>query len=432
VVSQGGRADRLAGAQGGAGAEGDGGTPGNTGGAGGATSGLGAGTLAVHAGEVQALPRRPLVVPVYQTAPFAFSDTEELNAAFASPALTGIYSRYGNPTVRAVEEKIAALEGAEDGVAFSSGMAAVTATLSTLLRSGDRLLAAADLYGGTHAWLGWLAEHHPEIAIERVPTRDLAAHLEGRAGAGRDGGVLQVVYFETPINPVLTCCDIARTARAAHALGARVVVDNTFASPVLQRPLELGADLALHSATKFLGGHSDVTAGLVAGPRALLDPIRELVHLGGGCLDPHAAFLVARGMKTVALRVERQSDNAARLVEALGRDPRVERVRYPGLDPIGRAQMKSGGAMFAFDLRGGGAAAARLVDHLRVFQIYASLGGVESGMLLPAATSHRQMSPAERAAAGITEGTVRVSCGIEDCADLLADLEQALDAAAGR
>jgi cystathionine beta-lyase/cystathionine gamma-synthase len=400
------------------------------GGIGGHVSHGGAGTRAVHAGEEQPLPRRPVVVPVYQTAPFLFSDAEELTAAFAGGDPTGLYSRYANPTVRVVEEKIAALEGSEDGVAFSSGMAAITATLSSLLRSGDRLLAAADLYGGTHAWLGWLASHHPEIAIERVPARDLAAHLEGLAGAG-GAGVPRVVYFETPINPVLTCCDIASTARAAHALGARVVVDNTFASPVLQRPIGLGADLVVHSATKFLGGHSDVTAGLVAGPRALLGPIRELMMLGGGCLDPHAAFLVARGMKTVALRVERQSDNAARLVAVLHGDPRVERVCYPGLDPIGRAQMRAGGGMFAFDLRGGGAAAARFVDRLRVFQIYPSLGGVESGVLLPAATSHRQMSPEERAAVGIADGTVRVSCGIEDFDDLRADFEQALAAAGG-
>jgi cystathionine beta-lyase/cystathionine gamma-synthase len=411
-----------------------------------AGGGRGASTRAVHAGETQALPRRPAVVPVYQTAPFLFTGAAELNDAFAGGDLTGLYSRYANPTVRAVEEKIAALEGGEDGVAFASGMAAITATLSALLRSGDRLLAAADLYGGTHAWLGWLADHHPEIVIERVPTRDLVAHLEQHAGAATAGSGgsgqrtdaesardrnrgISVVYFETPINPVLTCCDIARAARAGHAAGARVVVDNTFASPVLQQPLALGADLVVHSATKFLGGHSDVTAGLVVGNRELLAPIREAMILGGGCLDPHAAFLVGRGMKTVALRVERQSENAARLVAALRDDPRVERVCYPGLDPIGIAQMRAGGGMFAFDLRGGGAAAARFVDALQVFQIYPSLGGVESGVLLPAATSHRQLTPDQRAAAGIAAGTVRVSCGIEDADDLLGDFRQALAAA---
>jgi cystathionine beta-lyase/cystathionine gamma-synthase len=387
----------------------------------------GAGTEAVHAGERQAAPRRPAVVPIYQTAPFLFENAGELNAAFAGGDLAGLYTRYANPTVRVVEEKIAALEGAEDGVAFASGMAAITTTLATLLRSGDRLVAAADLYGGTHQWLQWVTERHPTVQVERVPLARLAQRLEEMA-SDRERAAPRLVYFETPTNPLLACCDIARVARAAHALGALVVVDNTFASPVLQNPLALGADLVVHSATKYLGGHSDVTAGLVAGPRALLDAVREAMIVCGGCLDPHAAFLVARGMKTVALRVHRQSENAARLVEELAGDPRVAAVHYPGLDPIGRAQMRAGGAMFAFDLHGGGAAAADLVDRLRIFQIIPSLGGVESGVLLPARTSHRQFTPEQRAAMGIGDGTVRISCGIEDAADLLADLEQAMAA----
>jgi cystathionine beta-lyase/cystathionine gamma-synthase len=388
----------------------------------------GLGTRAVHSGERQVPPRQPTVVPIYQTAPFLFASAEELNQAFAGSDLSGVYSRYTNPTVRVVEEKIAALEGSEDGVAFASGMAAISGTLSTLLSSGDRLIAAADLYGGTHGWLGLLGQRHPEIAVERVPSAELPAHLEQ---LGRQGERCAVVYFETPINPVLACCDIARTARAAHALGALVVVDNTFASPVLQRPLELGADVVVHSATKFLGGHSDVTAGLVAGSKRLLDGIRQTMILGGGCLDPHAAFLLARGMKTVALRVRRQSENASRLVALLAKDPRVDGVHYPELDPIGRAQMEGGGGMFAFEPHGGATAAARLIERLRVFQIYPSLGGVESGVLLPARTSHRQLTAEQRATMGIGEGTVRVSCGIEDFEDLRDDLLQALAAAGG-
>ena len=380
----------------------------------------GLGTRAVHAGERQEVPRRPAVVPIYQTAPFLFDDAAELEVGFTTSGYPGLYSRYSNPTVRVVEEKIAALEGCDDGVAFASGMAAITGTLSTFLRSGDRLLAAADIYGGTDAWLGWLADHHPEVAIERVDVRHLAEHLE------RADGTYRVVYFETPTNPVLTCCDIGRVARAAHARGALAVIDNTFASPVLQRPAELGADLVVHSATKFLAGHSDLTAGLVAGPADLIKPVRTTMIWGGACLDPHAAFLLARGMRTLALRVERQSQNAARLVELLSGHRRVLRIHYPGLDPIGRAQMKAGGAMLAFDLDGGAEAAARLVDRLQVLQIIPSLGGVESGVSLPSATSHRLLTPEQRAEAGITDGTVRVSCGIEDADDLLADLEQAL------
>jgi cystathionine beta-lyase/cystathionine gamma-synthase len=392
----------------------------------------GFGTRAVHAGERQAVPHRPAVVPIYQTAPFLFDDVAELDRTFAEPSPTGLYSRYANPTVRVVEEKIAALEGVEDAVAFASGMGAISGVLSTLLRSGDRLLAAADLYGGTSAWLGWLAERHPEIRIERRPLGELAPRLE------QTDGTFRAVYFETPTNPVLTCGDIGRIARAAHARGntrgddrgAVVIVDNTFATPVLQRPAEHGADLVVHSATKFLGGHGDVTAGLAAGPADLIRQVRTTMLQGGACLDPHAAFLLARGMKTLALRVERQSANAARLVERLQGHPRATRVHYPGLDPVGRAQMRSGGALFAFDLAGSpeesGEAAARLVERLEVFQIIPSLGSIESGVILPRIASHRGLTAEQRAALGIGEGTVRVCCGIEDPEDLVADMEQAL------
>lgn len=384
----------------------------------------GFGTRAVHAGERQAVPHRPAVVPIYQTAPFLFDDVAELDRTFAEPNPTGLYSRYANPTVRVVEEKIATLEGVEDAVAFASGMGAISGALSTFLRSGDRLLAAADVYGGTSAWLGWLAERHPEVRIERLPLGELASCLE------RTDETLRAVYFETPTNPVLTCGDIGRIARAAHSRGAVVIVDNTFATPVLQRPAEHGADLVVHSATKFLGGHSDLTAGLVAGPAGLIQQVRTTMLQGGACLDPHAAFLLGRGMKTLALRVERQSANAAHLVERLQGHRRVARVHYPGLDPVGRAQMRSGGALFAFDLAGGleesGEAAARLVERLEVFQIMPSLGSIESGVILPRIASHRSLTVQQRAALGIAEGTVRVCCGIEDPEDLAADLEQAL------
>jgi cystathionine beta-lyase/cystathionine gamma-synthase len=383
----------------------------------------GPGTLAVHAGEGQEAPRRPLVVPIYQTAPFRFGSARELSDAFSGPETEGLYSRYANPTVRVVEEKIAALETADDGVAFASGMAAISATLGTRLRSGDRLLAAADIYGGTHAWLGWLQQHHPEIGVDRVPVGQLLEVLE--AGPPE---ATRLVYFETPTNPLLACCDIHRVAEAAKRRRLEVVVDNTFATPLLQQPLALGADLVVHSATKFLGGHSDLMAGLVAGDAATMAEIRSTMMLGGACLDPHTAFLLSRGMKTLALRVERQSANAARLAAFLSEHPKVERVCYPGLDPVGRAQMSGGGGMLAFELVGGGAAAARLLDRLEVFQIVPSLGGVESGVMLPATTSHRQLSPAERQSLGIGDGLVRLSCGVEDGEDLEADLGQALAA----
>lgn len=388
----------------------------------------GPGTRAVHAGERQEVPRRPAVLPIYQTAPYLFADAAELTAAFASGDHTALYSRYANPTVRVVEEKLAALEGAEDAVAFASGMAAISATLSTLLASGDRLLAAADVYGGTHSWLTWLGERHPEVAVERVPLASLADALSGPAPE-----TVRVVYLETPSNPLLACADLRRVAERAHARGAKVVVDGTMASPAVQTPLALGADLVVHSATKFLSGHSDVTAGLVAGDRATIAEIRRTMMWGGACLDPHAAFLVGRGMKTLHLRLERQAANAARLAAFLRDHPRVERVHYPGFDPVARGQMRSGGAMLAFDLAGGsdaGRAAAVFLGRLEVFQIIPSLGGVESGVMLPAVTSHRQLTPAQRAAQGIHDGTVRLSCGIEDGDDLEADLGRALAALA--
>jgi cystathionine gamma-synthase len=382
-------------------------------------------TRAVHAGERQPLPRRPATVPVVQTAPFVFTDVADLERAFTDPALVGLYSRYANPTVRAVEEKLAALEGAEDAVAFASGMAAVAGVLAALLRSGDLLLASRELYGGSHALLGWLGDHHPEVAVERPPLAGLA---DAVAASPRPP---TLVLAESPSNPLLVSCDLPALAAACRSRGAVLVVDSTFASPVLQTPLALGADLVLHSATKFLGGHSDVTGGLVAGAGARLAPVRQAAQLLGGCLDPHAAFLVGRGMKTLFLRVERQTATATRLAATLAAHPRVAAVHYPGRDPVAMRQMRGGGGMLSFELVADGAAAsgaavAAFLDRLELIQLIPSLGGVETGAMAPALSSHRGLSPAERAAAGIGDGLVRLSVGIEDPDDLEADLLQAL------
>ena len=381
----------------------------------------GPGTRAVHAGERRPAPRRAAAVPVYQTAPFLFDSLEELEAAFADPAQTGLYSRYENPTVSAVEEKLAALEGAEEAVAFASGMAALAAALAAVLRSGDLLLAARETYGGTDALVAWMGERHPEVAVERPP---LAAIAEAVARAPRPPAA---VLVETPSNPLLACCDLEELAGACRARGSALLVDNTFATPVLQNPLALGADLVLHSATKYLAGHSDVTACLVAGSRERLVPVRRGARIAGGILDPHAAFLVGRGMKTLALRVERQSATAARLAEVLASHPAVSRVAYPGSDPVARRQMRAGGGMLAFELAGGGAAVRRFVAALRLVKLIPSLGGVESSLSVPALTSHRGLSPERRAELGIGDGVVRVSAGIEETADVLADVAAALD-----
>jgi cystathionine beta-lyase/cystathionine gamma-synthase len=299
-------------------------------------------------------------------------------------------------------------------------MAAVAAALAATLRSGDLLLAARELYGGTHALLRWMGEHHPEVAVERPGLLGLAAAV---AAAPRPP---RAVLVETPSNPTVRCCDLAALAAACRARDTVLVVDNTFATPVLQTPLALGADLVVHSATKFLGGHSDVTAGLVAGGGELIAAVRKVEMLGGGCLDPHAAFLVGRGMKTLVLRVERGSATAARLAAMLAAHPAVAAVHYPGLDPVGRAQMRAGGAILAFELAGGDAAVRRALDRLELWQLIPSLGGVESGVGVPALTSHRGLGAAERAELGIGDGLVRLSVGIEDADDLVADLEQAL------
>ena len=378
------------------------------------------GTHAVHAGERQPAPRRPAAVPVYQTAPFLFDSVDELERAFGSGELAGLYSRYGNPTVRAVEEKLAALEGAEDAVAFASGMAALAGALAAVLRSGDLLVAARELYGGSHALLGFIAERHPEVELVRPRLADVAAAV---AAAPRPP---RAALVETPSNPGLACCDLAALADACRARGTTLIVDNTFATPVLQAPLLLGADLVVHSATKYLGGHSDVTAGIVAGGGELIAKVRQAEMVGGGCLDPHAAFLVGRGMKTLVLRVERQSSTAARLAEMLAAHPAVAAVRYPGLDEVARRQMRGGGGILSFELGGGAEAVRRVVGRLRIWQLIPSLGGVESGVGVPALTSHRQLSPAERAELGIADGLVRLSVGIEDPEDLEADLSQAL------
>jgi cystathionine beta-lyase/cystathionine gamma-synthase len=379
-------------------------------------------TRAVHAGSGAAAPRPPAGAAIYQTAPFVFASSDELDRAFAAGGAEGVYSRQGNPTVRAAEEKLAALEEAEEAVAFASGLAAMAAVLAGHLASGDRVVASADLYGGTVAWLSLLTRRQPEIAAETVPLRDLTARL-----GDRERPAPRLVVAESPSNPLLACVDLAELAAACRARGALLVVDNTFATPVLQNPLALGAHLVVHSATKYLGGHSDVTAGFAAGERELLAPVREVQVLAGACLDPHAAFLLSRGMQTLALRVERQSENAARLAAFLRQHPAVLGVRYPGDDPVARRQMRAGGGMVVFEVAGGLPAASAVADRLELFRIIPSLGGVESGASLPALTSHRRLTPERRAELGIGDGLIRLSVGIEGYEDLEADLAQALE-----
>ena len=334
-----------------------------------------------------------------------------------------IYTRYGNPTLEIAEAKIAALEGGEAGLVTASGMAAISSALLAVLGSGDELIATRQLYGGTYRLL---RDVLPRLGIGvRYVENDLGG-MEQFVGSRT-----RALYVETPTNPTLRLVDLRKAAALARKHKLVSLIDNTFASPLLQNPLGFGFDLVVHSATKYLGGHSDLIAGAITGSRQWVDRARQMVIHLGGSMDPGAAFLLNRGLKTLAVRVERQCQTAMAVARFLERHPRVARVHYPGLKShpdhqLARQQMKGFGAMLAFDLKGGLAAAVRFSDRVRLFKLAASLGGTESLVVLPIYTTHHGMSREELAGAGVTPGTVRISIGLEDARDLLEDLRQAL------
>jgi cystathionine beta-lyase/cystathionine gamma-synthase len=386
----------------------------------------GSGTTAVHGA-----PRRAsgsLVAPVVQTSTFVFDSSAQMRRYLAGADDLYLYTRYENPTLRALEQALAALEGAEDALVLASGMAASTTALLSLLEPCDEIVASASLYGGTTKLirnvLGRLG-----FRFQLVPPAELP-QLERIAGERA-----RLVVLESPTNPNVDVVDIAAVTRAARARGIRVMVDNTFATPILQRPLELGADLVMHSLTKALSGHSDILGGALVGPHELVDRARQMLKVLGGCLDPHAAFLALRGLKTVHLRVERQCRNAQALAEHLSGHPKITRVLYPGLPShpghaIAAKQMRGRfGGIVSFVLAGGLEAAERFYDALRLVARAASLGGVETLVSLPLHTSHHGYTPEQLKAAGVDPGMVRVSLGVEDEQDVIADVSQALDAA---
>jgi methionine-gamma-lyase len=388
--------------------------------------GLGFATRAVHlAGRMPPdLPGEPLNVPIMQTANFRF-ESAEVYADVLNERVPGYsYTRLGNPTVAALESAVAALEGAERGAAFASGMAAIAAALLAHLRAGDHVLASRAIYGGTNEVLN---RHAPRWGIEvtYVDTNDLAAVQ----AALRPN--TQVVYTETIGNPTLRVPDIAAIAQVARPAGARLVIDNTFASPYLCRPLALGADLVVHSATKYIGGHADTVAGVVVGPAEQMAPVVEVQHALGAVLAPLNAFLLLRGLKTLHLRMDRACSTAARLAGFLEAHPKVARVFHPGLrshpdHALAQRQLSAPGGMVAFEVAGGYEPAARFQNALRLITVAASLGECHTLVTHPASTTHRQYSAAEREASGITDGFVRLSAGLEDADDLIADIEQAL------
>jgi cystathionine beta-lyase/cystathionine gamma-synthase len=366
----------------------------------------------------------PLTTPIFETTTFLFENAAEVVAYNQGRSDKYLYTRYGNPTVMAVEQTLAALDGAERALLFSSGMAATATTLIGHLSAGDDVICAAAIYGGTLHLLHDLLSRFG-ISTRFVSSADLA-QLDTVIGERT-----RVVWFESPTNPTLRCVDIRRVADACRARGVLSVIDNTFASPVNQQPLSFGVDLAMQSATKYLNGHSDVTAGVVCGPTTLLEPIERARRLIGTILDPAPAYALGRGLKTLGVRMQQHNRSAAAVAEAMAADPRVSQVFYPGLashpeHDVAVRQMCGFGGMVCIDLAGDYDRAVRTFDRLRVIRRAASLGGVESLVSLPVLTSQWGHSDAQLQAAGVTKGMLRLSIGLEDAADLIADLDQAL------
>lgn len=365
-----------------------------------------------------------MVAPVHLTSTFVLEDAEDVDAVYEGRRGGDVYTRMSNPSLSLVAEHVARLEGVEAGSVMGSGMAAIACTVMALVPSGGRVVATEDLYGGTAAFLGMMAQRFG-VEVHFVPTREpdvLRAALDGHRA--------DLVYLESPTNPTCRVVDLEASARVAREHGAVSVVDSTLASPFNTRPAEFGVDLVLHSATKYLAGHSDVTAGVVVGPRVLVDRVDAMRRLIGPVLDPHAAFLLERGVRTMALRVAAANANGLAMARFLEAHPKVERVHYAGLPShpqheLARRQMRGFGGMLSFDLPSLGAA-KRFLDGLRLVRNAASLGGVESLCSLPVQQSHRNQSPEMLARSGITPGTVRLALGVEEFEDLRADVERAL------
>lgn len=380
-------------------------------------------TRAVH-GASEGQPG-PINTPVVRSATFSFESLDAMNAAQDRGRDGAFYQRIGHPTTRAAERRLAEIAGAEDALLFSSGVAAIAAVFMAYLKAGDHIVALHQSYGGTHDLLHWGAERFGwsfDLADARTPG-DWPALFQPNT---------RLLHVESPTNPMTVVVDLAAAATLAHAKGARLSVDNTFASPIGQHPLALGADVVEYSATKSISGHSDLLAGAVTASRAVIDPVWRVRRVFGGVCDPDVASRIERSLKTLPIRVAAQNANALELAGRLAKHAGINGVWYPGLPShpghaIAVRQMSHGfGPIVAFDVRGGAEAARQFVDALGLVYHAPSLGSVESLVSLPAFTSHLQLGPEGRAKAGIPEGTVRLSVGIEDVDDLWQDLEQAL------
>jgi cystathionine gamma-synthase len=392
------------------------------------TKPLGPSTLAVHGGEPRSKPAHALTTPIVQTATYTWANSQELKDHFDGKSAARIdYGRYGNPTQRIAEAKLAALDSAGDCLLFSSGMAAMTTTLFALLSRGTHVVVTADSYRRTRQFLNQTL-HRYGIEVSTVPPGDYEALEDAIRPTTR------VLVSESPTNPYNRVLDLERFAAIGRQHRVRTVIDATFATPYNARPLEWGVDLVMHSATKFLGGHNDLLAGAVLGSRDLIGGIRALQATTGATVDPFAAYLLVRGLKTFALRMERQNANAESLAEFLAAHPRVERVHYAGLPShpghdVAKKQMRGFGGVVSFEVRGDLDAASRVVDACTIPYIAASLGGVESLIEQPAIMSFYELTTDERLEIGIKDNLIRYSVGIEDADDLIADLAQALERA---
>ena len=378
-------------------------------------------TQAVRGGTDLSKKNGPLSTPIYQTSTFEVTDSQRQVEVTHTDMF---YTRYGNPTHTVAESAIAELEGTDASLLFASGMCAVTTTVLGLLKSGDHIVAQRDIYGGvTKFFTQWLPKLGIEVTL--VDTNDYEQHVRAIRATTK------MLYLESPTNPVARVIDLKKVAGIAKQHNLISMIDSTFATPINQRPAEYGIDLVMHSGTKYFGGHSDLIAGIVAGRQDLIDQIHETRTTLGGSMDPHAAWLLLRGIKTLAVRVQRQNENALKIAQFLAQHPKVRRVFYPFLEgnpqrALAMEQMSGGGGVLSFEVDGTGDDARRLAESLRLFTLAASLGGVDSLVTIPVLTSHAMISAEERRKMGVTEQMIRLSVGIESADDLIADLDRGL------
>src|SRR5271169_1034718 len=382
-------------------------------------------TAAVHGAADLEKKNRPVATPIYQTSTFEVTDNDEQQRVTATDRY---YTRWGNPTNTVAEQTVAALEGVEAALTFASGMGAITTTILALLKAGDHVVAQRDIYGGvTKFFSQWL----PRMGIETtfVDTNDFEQHARAIRPNTR------MLYLESPTNPAVRVVDLRKAAALAREYKLISMIDSTFGTPINQHPAEYGIDLVMHSGTKYLSGHADLTCGVVCGRQELMDQLWESRTTLGNCMDPHASWMLIRGLKTLAVRVARQNENALRVAEFLEQHAKVRRVHYPFLKShpqhaIARQQMSGGGGMVTFEVEGTGEDARRVSEAMRLFTLATSLGGVESLVSIPVITSHAMIPAEARAKMGVTEQMIRLSVGIENADDLIADLEHALEAVA--